>query len=117
MGLLLSVRHESHAAYLLVEVKMEYLDTRHAPKLREEVNELLRTEKSQTIVLDLGHVQFIDSSGFGALMNILSVCKKEGKRLVLIHMTTHAESCFRMLNLDKLFEIAPNFELIDPKLT
>jgi anti-sigma B factor antagonist len=106
----MSIHHESHPEYLLVTLKMEYLDTRLAPKLREELKPLIEAESSKTVIVDLGAVHFIDSSGFGALITLLKECKRLGKRLVLVALTHHAESSFKMLNLDKLFEIFPSLE-------
>jgi anti-anti-sigma factor len=58
------------------------LDIAHAPSLDEAVRELCAAG-AREIVVDLGGVDFIDSSGLRALLASMSVCEDHGCRYLL----------------------------------
>ncbi len=101
----MSIQYEVKSTYLLIKLKMEYLDARVAEYVKEEIFSLIEKGSSNLIVIDLSAVEFIDSSGFGALILFLKRCKEVEKSLALCSLTPQARLCFRMLNLDKLFDI------------
>ena len=84
---------------------MEYLDVRIAPKFREEFKKLIDRQDGPAVVIDLTTVQFIDSAGYGALIALLKYCKEKNRELFLYNLSPFAEDAFKMLNLDKLFNL------------
>jgi anti-sigma B factor antagonist len=56
------------------------------------------------VVLDLGGVTYIDSSGVGMLAAKLKTLKERGGDLKLVHLNPRAESLFGMLKLWIAFE-------------
>ena len=56
------------------------------------------------IVLDLGGVSYIDSSGVGMLVAKLKTLKDNGGNIKLLHLTSRSESLFGMLKLLVVFE-------------
>lgn len=56
------------------------------------------------IVLDLGGVTYIDSSGVGMLVAKLKTLQEHGGNMKLLHLTRRAESLFGMLKLLIVFE-------------
>ena len=56
------------------------------------------------IVLDLGGVSYIDSSGVGMLAAKLKTVKEKGGDIKLLHLNPRAESLFGMLKLFIVFE-------------
>jgi anti-sigma B factor antagonist len=56
------------------------------------------------VVLDLGGVNYIDSSGVGMLAAKLKTLKEKGGDLKLLHLNPRAESLFGMLKLFIAFE-------------
>ena len=56
------------------------------------------------IVLDLGGVTYIDSSGVGMLAAKLKTVKEKGGDIKLLHLNSRAESLFGMLKLFIVFE-------------
>jgi len=53
------------------------LDVASAPTLEQRVMELCRTDAVE-IVLDLGHLSFVDSSGLNAILRLKAVCEERG---------------------------------------
>jgi len=70
--------------------------------LREHVTELLLDRRS--IVLHLGDVAFIDSSGLGTMVRALSITRKAHGELKLCNVPEHVRKILEMTNLTKLFE-------------
>jgi anti-sigma B factor antagonist len=56
------------------------------------------------VVLDLGGVTYIDSSGVGMLVAKLKTLKEKGGDMKLLHLNSRAESLFGMLKLFIVFE-------------
>ena len=56
------------------------------------------------IVLDLGGVTYMDSSGVGMLAAKLKTLKEHGGDMKLLHLNSRAESLFGMLKLFIVFE-------------
>lgn len=64
---------------------------------------------SETVVLDLSEVQFIDSSGLGA---IVAAMKHMGqsRQLALAGLTPTVEKVFRLTRMDSVFSVFPTLD-------
>ena len=75
--------------------------------LREIVREL--TEKgSKKIVLNLGEVQYVDSSGIGELVKAHTTVRNQGGRLKLVNLNQRVSNLLEMTRLVAVFDIAPD---------
>ncbi|HEY2296771.1 MAG TPA: STAS domain-containing protein [Jatrophihabitans sp.] len=59
------------------------VDTASAGRISAHATELLDTDDLQRLVVDLGQVSFMDSTGVGLLIQIRSACVRRGIDLVL----------------------------------
>jgi anti-sigma B factor antagonist len=57
------------------------------------------------IVVDLGGVTYIDSSGVGMLVGKLKAVREQGGDIRLLHVTTRGQRIFGMLKILTLFEV------------
>ena len=71
--------------------------------LRKQVSEILRDRRD--LVLHLGEVVFIDSSGLGMLMRLLTSTRRARGDLKLCHLPQSIHQLFKMTNLITLFDI------------
>ncbi|WP_299608919.1 STAS domain-containing protein [uncultured Tateyamaria sp.] len=64
---------------------------------------------NDTVVLDLSQVQFIDSSGLGA---IVAAMKQMGqsRKLALAGLTPTVEKVFRLTRMDSVFPVFPTLD-------
>jgi anti-sigma B factor antagonist len=83
------------------------LTSDHAPQLRNEVRNLLPTEKR--IIIDMKQVHHMDSSGLGALATLYVSCRTRGCKLELINLNQATRSLLSMTNLLSLFEDAGRY--------
>jgi len=59
---------------------------------------------SETVVLDLGSVQFIDSSGLGAIVASMKHMG-QARKLALAGLTPTVEKVFRLTRMDSVFSV------------
>jgi anti-sigma B factor antagonist len=88
---------------LVIQVTERRLDAARAPRFKSEIGQ--RIESGHTrIVLDLSLVQFMDSSGLGALVSCL---KKIGPRgsLAVAGATGAVAKLFTLTRMDKVFPL------------
>ena len=86
---------------LLVVVEVDTLDASNAAEAKTQLNSLDLQGKDR-VILNLESVNFIDSSGIGAL---LSFYKKMGQQVVLRKPTPTVLSVLELLRLHRVFEI------------
>jgi anti-sigma B factor antagonist len=77
--------------------------------LREHVAELLLDRRS--IVLHMGDVTFIDSSGLGALVRVHSITRQAHGELKLCSVPEHVRRILEMTHMTKVFEMHETEEL------
>jgi anti-sigma B factor antagonist len=88
---------------MVVDVKGE-VDLYTSPRLREKIVELVEDGQIR-IVVNLGEVGFLDSSGLGALVGALKRVNERGGRLVLACPDGSPLKVLTITGLDKVFAI------------
>jgi anti-sigma B factor antagonist len=72
--------------------------------LRDAVRELL--SKGQTkVLLNLGEVNYIDSSGIGELFSAFSAVRREGGAIKLLNLTEKVDDVFQITKLYDVFDV------------
>jgi anti-sigma B factor antagonist len=71
-------------------------------------DQLGATVYQTTLLLDMGYVDWLDSSGVGWLLGCQRRFRESGGRLVLHSLAPRVNEVFRVLNLNTAFEIAAN---------
>lgn len=59
----------------------------------------------ESVVIDLGAVEFVDSSGVGALLSVYKHLPREFARVILLHVTPPVQSVVELLRLHRILEI------------
>lgn len=78
--------------------------------LKEALEELVAAGENR-IVLDLGEVRMIDSSGIGILVRFLTATRQKGGVLKLVNPSEFAVKTLRLVGVLKLFEVFSNEQL------
>jgi anti-sigma B factor antagonist len=87
----------------ILTVQEKRLDAKLAVSLRKVIQEKCE-EGHHSLVLDLGNVAFMDSSGLGALVGAYKLAGKQG-RLVLANVTTAVREVLQLTRMDRVFKI------------
>lgn len=98
---------EKHIDNVLVVLMSEdRLDARIAQEFKNHLNELIR-QGHRSIVLNLSQVQFIDSSGLGAMVSALKTMGSQGE-LVVCGVRTTVMMLFQLTRMDNVFRLFPD---------
>ncbi len=68
----------------------------------------LRSENAGTIILDLSHVPYMDSTGLGSLVGTYVSCQKSGRRMALSGINPRVKQLFEITKLEPFFLVFPN---------
>ena len=60
---------------------------------------------NKKILLNLGEITYIDSSGIGGLVSAFNVTRSQGGELKLVNLTKKVRDLLRMTKLDTFFDI------------
>ncbi len=102
----LSVRRETGVT--IVRADEPRLDAAGVLAFKDRLREAVQTAQGR-VVLDLGSVNFLDSSGLGAVVAARKFLA-EGVALELAGLTPAVERVFRLTRMDSVFTIHPRVE-------
>jgi anti-sigma B factor antagonist len=99
----LSLNTRTQGEHTILEVSGE-VDVYTAPALRDRVTDLLDAGQ-QLLVIDLGGVEFLDSTGLGVLVAGLNRAREVGGSLALVCPQERVLKLFRITGLDEVFAV------------
>jgi len=108
----LSISSDVRDEVTLVHVGGE-IDVYTAPVLRDHLDEHI-SQGRHCLVVDLGGVTFMDSTGLGVLVGRLKLVRVKNGTLRLVCSSERILKVFSITGLDKVFQIFPN---VDDALT
>lgn len=85
------------------------IDVATAPRLREQLIKLVNDQRFM-IVVDLGAVDFIDSTGLGVLIGALKRVRTHDGALVLVCTEPRIVKVFEITGLNQVFQIYPSLD-------
>ncbi|HSH50641.1 MAG TPA: STAS domain-containing protein [Bacteroidales bacterium] len=80
-----------------------------AQTLKEEVAQYL-TKVNTKLILDLKGIEYIDSSGFGALLSILRNAKNNDSQFKICNVSSDVMELVKLLQLHNVFDICNNVD-------
>lgn len=101
---LIDVSKEGQISVLILKVKR--LDASVAPVFKASVLKIIGSGENR-LVLDLEGVEFIDSSGLGAMVSILKAVGGNGS-VALCNARSGVHSLFQLTRMNKVFSILPS---------
>jgi anti-sigma B factor antagonist len=95
------VRHEGGAVIVVANGE---IDLRHTPDFHKALADIC-TARPEKLIIHLGDVSYMDSSGVGTLVEIFRRMKDHGGRMMLVAPTERVRSLFEITRLDRFFAI------------
>jgi len=86
------------------------IDLASSPELRKALLRELRELKMPRVVLNLGAVRYMDSSGVASLVEGLKASRDVGSRLILFGLNRSIREVLQLSKLLRIFEIYENEE-------
>ena len=99
---------ENRGSVLVVRPLDMRIDANDAESFKSGLIEWINAS-NRAIVLDLSFVNFVDSSGLGAIVAVLKYMGKEG-RIVVCNLQAPVSALFKLTRMDKVFSIFDDVE-------
>jgi anti-sigma B factor antagonist len=80
------------------------LDVTTAAKFRKDVSELA-AKKPKYLIVDLAEVNFMDSSGLGALVSALKSVRATDGEMIVCSLSEQVQMLFELTSMGKIFKI------------
>ncbi len=100
----MNIKQEKSNGYLILEIRDERIDAHNSAELKESILKVIE-QGELNIVVQLGQVRFIDSSGLGALLSGFKNAAARSGKLVLTNIQSQVLSMFELTRLNRVFEI------------
>lgn len=85
------------------------VDLSRSPVLRNSLRQAL-TNKPSRLIVNLGLVDYMDSSGVATLVEALQIARRSSTKMVLCGMKDRVRSIFEIARLDTVFTISTTVE-------
>jgi anti-sigma B factor antagonist len=85
------------------------IDLSRAPSLRSQLT-AIQAKRPRKLIIDLGSVPYMDSSGVATLVEAMQNARKSGSKLVLCSLQDRVRSIFEIARLDMVFTIVKTTE-------
>jgi len=92
----------------VVAIKGTVLDASNTQEFREKMS--LTLQKERDVVLDMSQLQFIDSSGIGAILSCLRNLNGQGKDLKICGLSKPVKVIFDLVRIQRIIEIFSTLE-------
>lgn len=94
---------ETHDAVRVITVQAARIDAAVAIRFKEDMCGLIN-ETQGNVILNLENVQFIDSSGLGAIVASMKLMPRDTK-MALAGLSPTVDKVFRMTRMDSIFKV------------
>lgn len=105
----MTIKEKMHGDVAVVSLKGNLMGEPDTTDVREKIYSLLQDEVRK-IVLDLSKVKWVNSTGLGTLISVMTSVKNKDGDLRLAHVTEKLESLFMITQLIKVFK---TYESVD----
>ncbi len=99
----MKISRDAQGHDLLLTVEESRIDAASAVQFKDEMRRLADGSAGR-VVLDLRRVDFLDSSGLGAIVGVMKLLGAD-RRLELVGLTTNVQKVFRLTRLDTVLTI------------
>jgi anti-sigma B factor antagonist len=104
----MQLQTQTRPKVISVQVMEDRIDAATAIQFKEKMRDVTR-DAPPRVVLDLGRVQFLDSSGLGAIVAVKKLLGPD-RQLELSSLTPTVEKVFRLTRMDSIFTIHASLE-------
>lgn len=104
------LKHESkNGVEVLKFDNVSKLNILIAQSLKEDVAQYL-TKANTKLILDLEGIEYVDSSGFGALLSILRNAKNNDSQFKICNISPEVMELVKLLQLHNVFDICDDID-------
>lgn len=105
----MKLNHRDEAGVIIIEPKGKIMGGPESTELHDLLHDLIDQGK-KSVIIDLGKVDWMNSTGLGLLISGLTTLRKSGGELKLANVTDKIQS---LLTITKLVTIFKSFDTVD----
>ncbi|MEP6901115.1 MAG: STAS domain-containing protein [Actinomycetota bacterium] len=105
----MKLNQEKFNDVIVVTVTGDVLDASVIGDFKSEMTPIITSE--YRVVFDMSNIQFVDSSGVGAILSCLRTLNAEGGDLKICSLTKPVRALFELVRMHKIFDIFDTREL------
>ena len=98
----MNIREEIIGDVQVLRIEEPRLDSALSSELKTELLRLIENEKAEHILIDLAAVEYIDSSGLGALLFGHRQVKSHNGILKMLHLNQKVRTLIKIANLEQI---------------
>ena len=84
---------------------MGRLDVHLSSEIEEEINELVKNDDAETVILNLEDVEYMSSSGLRVFVSLMRSLNEKNKNLKLSNLSVAVRKVFEVVELMDMFDI------------
>ncbi|MDD2237133.1 MAG: STAS domain-containing protein [Kiritimatiellae bacterium] len=97
----MSVLRDSRSDWLIISVD----DLKRGTLKTAELHAARGTHAARGVILDLGALEYVDSSGLGVLFSIKKELEDRGKELLLANLQKAVSTALQLVHMERVFPI------------
>lgn len=91
------------AGGIIIKINIDTLDFNNVKDFKSEIQAVLQNQK--LVLIDMQSLDFVDSSGLGALLSVLRTVNDNGGELKLYDMKKPVRALFELVRMHRIFAI------------
>jgi anti-sigma B factor antagonist len=105
----MSIQLDEKDGVVILALSGKIMGGPEAGQINDKINALI-DENKKKIIIDLGKVEWMNSSGLGILIGAITTLKNNDGQMVLIHVSDRIENLLKITKLISVFTIKPDLE-------
>ncbi|MBO3459526.1 MAG: STAS domain-containing protein [Aetokthonos hydrillicola CCALA 1050] len=93
-----------------------FFNANKGDELTVEIKDIADTKKIEILLLDMKNVNFIDSSGLGALAKVKKIINQTNTKLFLCSLNDQVRILFEMTHMDSIIKILKDREEFEQEI-
>lgn len=102
----MELTNERFGSALIIKVQAERIDAGSAVKFKDQLRKAVGVFEGR-VILDLSDVEFIDSSGLGAVVACFKLIKQTGE-MELANLSSTVQKLFELTRMNQVMKIHPS---------
>lgn len=105
-----TVKKENNDTLAIVTMQADILTIENCRNIKEKLLSILAGNNIKHVIVDMGSIKFIDSSGLGMLIGLLRTLIGFRQDLALANMNKPVHALFELMRMHKVFDV---FDTVD----
>ncbi|MBE9609547.1 STAS domain-containing protein [Chitinilyticum piscinae] len=109
------INRTEQSAVTVIGFNTGSLDASNADAFRKQIRPAL--ESAKAVAIDMSSLEFVDSSGLGALLSCLRFCTEKGGNFAVFGLQRPVAALFELMRMHRVFSVFNNLDEIKEALS